>query len=154
MKEKSKEHSLKEMKLIMTCLTIICFCCTFITIFQNAILCFELGTNRAAIDAGKAAASEQFIWQAFPQGITLLSMAVCSVFIYLMLRNVKRNLIYYIGLIIEFNGILQAILNEFAPVTNPRQTYMIYILIGVFIIFIGYLFQIGIRMKEEQELTI
>lgn len=51
MKEKSKEHSLKEMKLIMTCLTIICFCCTFITIFQNAILCFELGTNRAAIDA-------------------------------------------------------------------------------------------------------
>ena len=31
---------------------------------------------------------------------------------------------------------------------------MIYILIGVFIIFIGYLFQIGIRMKEEQELTI
>ena len=52
MKEKSKEHSLKEMKLIMTCLTIICFCCTFITIFQNAILCFELGTNRAAIDAG------------------------------------------------------------------------------------------------------
>ena len=58
MKEKSKEHSLKEMKLIMTCLTIICFCCTFITIFQNAILCFELGTNRAAIDAGKAAASE------------------------------------------------------------------------------------------------
>ena len=80
MKEKSKEHSLKEMKLIMTCLTIICFCCTFITIFQNAILCFELGTNRAAIDAGKAAASEQFIWQAFPQGITLLSMAVCSVF--------------------------------------------------------------------------
>ena len=92
MKEKSKEHSLKEMKLIMTCLTIICFCCTFITIFQNAILCFELGTNQAAIDAGKAAASEQFIWQAFPQGITLLSMAVCSVFIYLMLRNVKRNL--------------------------------------------------------------
>lgn len=81
----------------------------------------------------------------------------------LMLRNVKRNLvfvrananlIYYIGLIIEFNGILQAILNEFAPVTNPRQTYMIYVLIGVFIIFIGYLFQIGIRMKEEQELTI
>ena len=49
MKEKSKEHSLKEMKLIMTCLTIICFCCTFITIFQNAILCFELGTNQAAI---------------------------------------------------------------------------------------------------------
>ena len=65
MKEKSKEHSLKEMKLIMTCLTIICFCCTFITIFQNAILCFELGTNRAAIDAGKAAASEQFIWYHF-----------------------------------------------------------------------------------------
>ena len=154
MKEKSKEHSLKEMKLIMTCLTIICFCCTFITIFQNAILCFELGTNRAAIDAGKAAASEQFIWQAFPQGITLLSMAVCSVFIYLIFVRANANLIYYIGLIIEFNGILQAILNEFAPVTNPRQTYMIYILIGVFIIFIGYLFQIGIRMKEEQELTI
>ena len=61
---------------------------------SSAILCFELGTNRAAIDAGKAAASEQFIWQAFPQGITLLSMAVCSVFIYLMLRNVKRNLIF------------------------------------------------------------
>ena len=88
MKEKNKEHSLKEMKLIMTCLTIICFCCTFIPIFQNAMLCFELGANRAAIDAGKAEASEQFIRQVFPQGITLLSMAVCSVFIYLMLRNV------------------------------------------------------------------
>lgn len=163
MKEISKEHSLKEMKQIMTCLTIICFCCVVIPIIQNMTLSFELGANRAAIDTGKDGASELFIWQILPQGITLTSMAVCSVFIYLMLRNVKRNLvfvrpnanlIFYIGFIIECNGALQAVLNEFAPVGNPRQTYMMYILLGIFIIFIGYLFKIGIRMKEEQDLTI
>lgn len=31
---------------------------------------------------------------------------------------------------------------------------MIYLLLGVFILFIGCLFKIGIRMKEEQDLTI
>ncbi len=163
MKEKSKEHSLKEMKLIMTCLTIICFCCTFITIFQKRNIVFRIGNQSGCHRCRKSSGIRtiylasistryHFIIHGCMQCFYLSDAPQCKAQSDILRAN--ANLIYYIGLIIEFNGILQAILNEFAPVTNPRQTYMIYILIGVFIIFIGYLFQIGIRMKEEQELTI
>lgn len=162
MKSLFKNNPKKELEIVMFCLTIVCFCCVLISLLQNLMLCYELGANRAAIDAGDGGASESFMWQVLPQGVTLLSMAVCSIFVLLMLLNVKRNqvftknnanLIIYIGSIVEFNGVLQSILNNFIP-NDARQTHVIYLLLGAFILFIGCLFKIGIRMKEEQDLTI
>lgn len=86
-----------------------------------------------------------------------------GILIFCLLRNVKRKevftkenstLIVAIGGIVELNGLLQGFFGTFVSVSNLRQTYLIYILLGVFILFIGCVFKIGVRMKEEQELTI
>ena len=117
------------------------------------MLCFDLGKDD----------TDDFLWIMLPQSVTLLAMAVCSILIFCLLRNVKRKevftkenstLIVAIGGIVELNGLLQGFFGTFVSVSNLRQTYLIYILLGVFILFIGCVFKIGVRMKEEQELTI
>ena len=143
----------QELEVVMTCLMFICFCCLLISFIQNAMLCFDLGKDD----------TDDFLWIMLPQSVTLLAMAVCSILIFCLLRNVKRKevftkenstLIVAIGGIVELNGLLQGFFGTFVSVSNPRQTYLIYILLGVFILFIGCVFKIGVRMKEEQELTI
>ena len=143
----------QELEVVMTCLMFICFCCLLISFIQNAMLCFDLGKDD----------TDDFLWIMLPQSVTLLAMAVCSILIFCLLRNVKRKevftkvnstLIVAIGGIVELNGLLQGFFGTFVSVSNLRQTYLIYILLGVFILFIGCVFKIGVRMKEEQELTI
>ena len=143
----------QELEVVMTCLMFICFCCLLISFIQNAMLCFDLGKDD----------TDDFLWIMLPQSVTLLAMAVCSILIFCLLRNVKRKevftkenstLIVAIGGIVELNGLLRGFFGTFVSVSNLRQTYLIYILLGVFILFIGCVFKIGVRMKEEQELTI
>ena len=143
----------QELEVVMTCLMFICFCCLLISFIQNAMLCFDLGKDD----------TDDFLWIMLPQSVTLLAMAVCSILIFCLLRNVKRKevftkenstLIVAIGGIVELNGLLQGFFGTFVSVSNLRQTYLVYILLGVFILFIGCIFKIGVRMKEEQELTI
>lgn len=143
----------QELEVVMTCLMFICFCCLLISFIQNAMLCFDLGKDD----------TDNFLWIMLPQSVTLFAMAVCSILIFCLLRNVKRKevftkenstLIVAIGGIVELNGLLQGFFGTFVSVSNLRQTYLIYILLGVFILFIGCVFKIGVRMKEEQELTI
>ena len=143
----------QELEVVMTCLMFICFCCLLISFIQNAMLCFDLGKDD----------TDDFLWIMLPQSVTLLAMAVCSILIFCLLRNVKRKevftkenstLIVAIGGIVELNGLLQGFFGTFVSVSNLRQTYLIYILLGVFILFIGCVFKIGVRMKEEQELNI
>ena len=143
----------QELEVVMTCLMFICFCCLLISFIQNAMLCFDLGKDD----------TDDFLWIMLPQSVTLLAMAVCSILIFCLLRNVKRKevfpkenstLIVAIGGIVELNGLLQGFFGTFVSVSNLRQTYLIYILLGVFILFIGCVFKVGVRMKEEQELTI
>ncbi|WP_320908778.1 MULTISPECIES: DUF2975 domain-containing protein [Bacteroides] len=143
----------QELEVVMTCLMFICFCCLLISFIQNAMLCFDLGKDN----------TDDFLWIMLPQSVTLLAMAVCSILIFCLLRNVKRKevftkenstLIVAIGGIVELNGLLQGFFGTLVSVSNLRQTYLIYILLGVFILFIGCVFKVGVRMKEEQELTI
>ena len=153
MKSLFSKDTKQELEVVMTCLMFICFCCLLISFIQNAMLCFDLGKDD----------TDDFLWIMLPQSVTLLAMAVCSILIFCLLRNVKRKevftkenstLIVAIGGIVELNGLLQGFFGTFVSVSNLRQTYLIYILLGVFILFIGCVFKIGVRMKEEQELTI
>lgn len=154
MKSLFKKNSKQELQTVMCCLMIICISCIVIWLVQAMHLCFQLGKDN----------TDGFIWEFVSRGITLLTMALCSLFIWIMLSNVKReqvftsqnaDLILAIGTTVEFAGILRFIVGYFASEGGAeRETFMIFLLLGVFILFIGCLFKMGIRMKEEQDLTI
>lgn len=153
MKSLLKKNRKQELETVMSCLVVICASCLMIWLTQTMQLCYELGKDD----------TDDFIWQVLSRSITLVAMAVCSIFIWIMLSNVKRNevftkrnanLIVFIGVTVEIAGLLQYILGIFTLEGISRESFMIYLLLGVFILFIGCLFKIGIRMKEEQDLTI
>ena len=153
MKSLFKKNRKQELETVMSCLVVICASCLMIWLTQAMQLCYELGKDD----------TDDFIWQVLSRSITLVAMAVCSIFIWIMLSNVKRNevftkrnanLIVFIGVTVEITGLLQYILGIFTLEGISRESFMIYLLLGVFILFIGCLFKIGIRMKEEQDLTI
>ena len=153
MKSLFKKNRKQELEPVMSCLVVICASCLMIWLTQTMQLCYELGKDD----------TDDFIWQVLSRSITLVAMAVCSIFIWIMLSNVKRNevftkrnanLIVFIGVTVEITGLLQYILGIFTLEGISRESFMIYLLLGVFILFIGCLFKIGIRMKEEQDLTI
>ena len=153
MKSLFKKNRKQELETVMSCLVVICASCLMIWLTQTMQLCYELGKDD----------TDDFIWQGLSRSITLVAMAVCSIFIWIMLSNVKRNevftkrnanLIVFIGVTVEITGLLQYILGIFTLEGISRESFMIYLLLGVFILFIGCLFKIGIRMKEEQDLTI
>ena len=153
MKSLFKKNRKQELETVMSCLVVICASCLMIWLTQTMQLCYELGKDD----------TDDFIWQVPSRSITLVAMAVCSIFIWIMLSNVKRNevftkrnanLIVFIGVTVEITGLLQYILGIFTLEGISRESFMIYLLLGVFILFIGCLFKIGIRMKEEQDLTI
>ena len=153
MKSLIKKNRKQELETVMSCLVVICASCLMIWLTQTMQLCYELGKDD----------TDDFIWQVLSRSITLVAMAVCSIFIWIMLSNVKRNevftkrnanLIVFIGVTVEITGLLQYILGIFTLEGISRESFMIYLLLGVFILFIGCLFKIGIRMKEEQDLTI
>lgn len=153
MKSLFKKNRKQELETVMSCLVVICASCLMIWLTQTMQLCYELGKDD----------TDDFIWQVLSRSITFVAMAVCSIFIWIMLSNVKRNevftkrnanLIVFIGVTVEITGLLQYILGIFTLEGISRESFMIYLLLGVFILFIGCLFKIGIRMKEEQDLTI
>ena len=153
MKSLFKKNRKQELETVMSCLVVICASWLMIWLTQTMQLCYELGKDD----------TDDFIWQVLSRSITLVAMAVCSIFIWIMLSNVKRNevftkrnanLIVFIGVTVEITGLLQYILGIFTLEGISRESFMIYLLLGVFILFIGCLFKIGIRMKEEQDLTI
>lgn len=149
-----KKGSKEELEFVMYCLIIMCVSCLLFVFFRNLDLCYDLGKDD--IDG--------LIAKLLPENVALLAMAVCSVLIYLMLRNVQKGLVFTkqnsdlimtIGIVLECNGILQMIFNAFLSDAKAGNTIpMIYLLLGVFFLFIACLFKVGIRMKEEQDLTI
>ena len=148
-----KNINKQELSFIMTCLQITCGCCLVIGFLGNINLYYELGKD----------ATENYMWKKLPECITLLIMALCSIFVMLIARNVILNEVFThnnavfimgIGTAILMNGFILGLLPTFTPVERIGQGYMIYILIGALFLFIACVFKLGIKMKEEQELTI
>ena len=149
-----KKNSKEELEFVMYCLMIMCVSSLLFVFFRNLNLCYELGKDN----------TDNLIVKLLPENVTLLAMVVCSVLIYLMLRNVQKglvftklnsNLIMTIGVVLECNGILQMAFNAFLSDSMDGNTIpMVYLLLGVFFLFIACLFKVGIRMQEEQDLTI
>lgn len=106
---------------------------------------------------------EHFFKVIVPDFIGILTLLVCSILIAIIAYNVYKKkifiytnakLIYSIGAIVIFSILIQ---NHYWEATTmlPNDTVsMIFSLFGVFIIFFGRVFHIGVKIKEEQDLTI
>ena len=93
-------------------------------------------------------------------------LLICSVLISIIAYNAKRkrifikanaHLIKAIGIIVSLSGFLISLIcNHLFDVSWTFYYYPKYYLmiIGMFIAAIGYIFQIAIKIKEEQDLTI
>ena len=100
--------------------------------------------------------------QYLPQFADTLTLLICCIFIGIIVFNVSRKrifdrrnsiCIYGVGAAIIVGHILPIQLMGDAP-TADTDVLVYYSLLGIFIIFFGRLFDIAVKMKNEQDLTI
>ena len=98
-----------------------------------------------------------------PDCINIATLMICSILIGTIAYNVKKRkvfshtnskLIYGVGITLLFSIIIQTqYWDETAMIPNTDVKGYLYLL-SFFIIFFGKLFDIAVKMKEEQDLTI
>ncbi len=97
-----------------------------------------------------------------PQCMNTLTLLICCIFVGIIVFNVskkrifdRRNsiCIYGVGAAIIFGNILPIQLMGDTP-TADTDALVYYSLVGILIIFFGRLFDIAVKMKREQDLTI
>ena len=103
-------------------------------------------------------------WVLAMRSVNLVVCAVCAWLTFLIIREVKQRRVFtrqnaqYISLIgsaATFGGIAQnVVVNLVYEDTTNHSGDMTYLVLGLLLLFIATLFNIGIRMKEEQELTV
>lgn len=98
-----------------------------------------------------------------PQCINILTLLVCGIFIAIILYNVSKRrvfdsrnsfCIYGVGATIIISTLLQSELWEATPMIPNDTVMMYYMIFGIFIVFFGNLFDIAVKLKKEQDLTI
>ena len=99
-----------------------------------------------------------------PQCMNILTLLICCIFVGIIVFNVSRKrifdrsnsiCIYGVGAAIILGNILQIQLMGDAPTADTDAlVYYSFSLLGILIIFFGRLFDIAVKMKQEQDLTI
>lgn len=93
--------------------------------------------------------------------VTYACITLSAVSIVRFLKNVEKGFIFdrkniyplrHFGLTVALTGIVLLAFHILSD--SDSQTYMFYLLIGIFINILSEIFNLGIRMREEQELTI
>lgn len=130
--------------------------CVFVfmnSTFRNIMLSYELGKDN----------TNTFIWQMIPESVAMLLMVFCAALIIKMLYNLKHKrvfmpenvrLVQYLGLAVLVYGAFLGIWKHVSSVETVGFMRDVFLLLGGFILLIGSVFKAGIRMKEEQDLTI
>ena len=129
------------------------FSATSFGISNILTICYELGKD----------ASDTFIWFALVQGIKAYTMFFIAALTYFLARNVRNGLVFTSanqrillaigGSAVISGALINAIINC-SPLEMPTDTSLLLIIIGLFIVLVSLMFKIGIRMQEEQDLTI
>ena len=97
------------------------------------------------------------------QCINILTLLVCGIFIAVILYNVSKRkvfdsrnsfCIYGVGATIIISTLLQSELWATTPMIPNDTVMMYYMIFGIFIVFFGKLFDIAVKLKNEQDLTI
>lgn len=137
-------------------LPIICYACAIGGLFRAIGLCWEIGQNNGNFEFSSTIYTF----------ISPIIMIWSSILIALIVRNIRKGIVFetsnaqlitWVGAVVLVGASLQLFISSLADVKTPiagGSNPMLYYLLGMFIVFIGQIFHIGIRMKEEQDLTI
>ena len=148
MKSLTEKDEKRELEFVMMCLAIVC---------GSGVLTEVLRTLLLAMDCAESTVDG---WKLLMRSINLAVSVVCGVLIVVIMREVKHrrvftrknaNLVGTIGAVTVLGSI---VVNLAYRGTEHADGDMTFLIIGLFILFISCLFKIGIRMKEEQELTV
>jgi len=117
--------------------------------FPNILdLCYELGKDD----------SDTFIWHAIVVGIESYAIMFIGVLSYVMVYNVRKGNIFSrvnkrimnaIGISTSISGVLISVIFHLSPLEIPTEVCVLFIILGMMFVLIAYIFEIGIRMKEE-----
>lgn len=141
---------------LMRILSILCYVYAIGGVARTLTLLWEMGHDHG--DANLISLVYTFI--------PIIIMVWISVLIALITRNVDKGIVFdksnaqlitWVGAVVLTGGFIQYLLQNFIDTPSSVQTStsaVLYYLLGMFIIFIGQIFHIGMRMKEEQDLTI
>ena len=143
----------QEREFVMMCLAVTCGAGTLAEALR--LLLAVMDWNEGTLTDG---------WVLTMRSINLAVCAICSWLTFLIIREVKRRRVFtrlnaqyitLIGCAATFGGIAQnVVVNLVYEDTANHSGDMTYLVLGLLLLFIASLFNIGIRMKEEQELTI
>lgn len=95
-------------------------------------------------------------------GIESYAIMFIGVLSYVMVYNVRKGNIFSrvnkrilnaIGISTTLSGVLISVISHLSPLEMPTEVCVLFIILGMMFVLIAYIFEIGIRMKEEQELT-
>lgn len=151
-----KKNQKKRQQQFTFILPIICYACAIGGFFRAFGLCWEMGQNNENLEFSSTIYTF----------ISPIIMVWSSILIALIVRNVRKGIVFetsnaqlitWVGAVVLMGASLQLFISSLADVKSPiviNGNPMIYYLLGMFIVFIGQIFHIGIRMKEEQDLTI
>ena len=143
----------QEREFVMTCLAVTCGAGTLAEALRLLLAVMDW-TDGTLTDG----------WVLALRAINLAICAVCAWLAFLIMREVKHRRVFtrlnaqyitLIGCAATFGGIAQNAIMTLVYEDAPQQSGdMTYLILGLLMLFIASLFNIGIRMKEEQELTV
>jgi hypothetical protein len=123
----------------------------FLGIFN---LCYKLGKDD----------TNTLIWQVLVQGIEAWGIVLCCILFFTLASRAKKDRIFIVenekfmlifGCVIILLGIILYLLVSMLPINDhSTSAAMMFCLIGMIFAFFAFIFQIGRRMQEEQDLTI
>ena len=116
-------------------------------------LCYEMGKDD----------SDTFIWKALVQTIECYAIFFIGLLAYFMASNVKKGKVFCrinqrilsaIGISTMLSGVLINVIVNLTPIDVFHQNSILLIVIGTVFVLVSFVFEVGIRMQEEQDLTI
>ena len=151
--ELTEKDEKREREFVMMCLAVTCGAGTLAEALR--LLLAVMDWHEGTLTDG---------WVLAMRSVNLVVCAICSWLTFLIIREVKQRRVFtrqnaqYISLIgsaATFGGIAQnVVVNLVYEDTTNHSGDMTYLVLGLLLLFIATLFNIGIRMKEEQELTV
>ena len=122
--------------------------------FGNILdICYEMGKDD----------TDTFIWQALLQSIEGYAIFFIGVLTFIMVQKVKKGkifchvnqrILFAIGISTVLSGICMNAIVNLAPIDTCHQNSVLLLIIGLVCLLISLVFKVGIRLKEENDLTI